>query len=113
MTLKLVVVKIYLLYGNIQYQSFAIEKEALHMQSLLERAIPCRNFIEHVLGTVASSCWGAPYHSVWRGKEHRGVRMLRGTVIAGIFSCGSDACLLPHDGSMVAMLAFFLTTGRR
>jgi hypothetical protein len=68
------------------------------MQSLLERAIPCRHFIEHVLGTITSSCWGAPYGSVWRGREHRGVRMLRGTVIAGIFFLA------------VAMLAFFLMT---
>jgi hypothetical protein len=36
LTLRLVVVQIYLLYGNIQSQSFALEKEALHMQSLLE-----------------------------------------------------------------------------
>jgi hypothetical protein len=41
---------------------------------------------------------GASYRSVWRGREHRDVRMLHGTVIAGIFFLA------------IATLAFFLTT---
>jgi hypothetical protein len=59
-----------LLYGNwIKGQSFASEKEALHMQSIIVhwRAKPCRHFIEHAVGAIPAHCGALP--SVQCGAE--------------------------------------------
>jgi hypothetical protein len=56
-TLRLVVVQIYLLYGNIQGQSFALQKKPC-ICKVCWRESQAWYFIEQVLGAVASSCWG-------------------------------------------------------
>jgi hypothetical protein len=61
----------------------------------------------------AAARWGASCCSAWHGREHRGARMLHSAIIARIFPRGGDACLLPHDGDVMASLPAGVDEQRR